>query len=111
MTLCKDLRVYCKFKTTRHLQMPLTYLLLVSFLIFFLSPDYSMDGIVEGSPTIAPEKFRTRLDDPFRGKPGGPADLGLSRGTSGLCCGFSLSILRFDFKQNLRTWPVLSNGI
>jgi hypothetical protein len=70
-----------------------------------------MDGIVEQGRIVAPEKTKTRIDDPFRGKHNGPADLAINKSASGLSFGSSLSLLRFDFKQNLRTWPVLSNGI
>ena len=101
----------CKCKKTRHRRLALTYVLLVTFAIFFLSPDYSMDGIVDPARIVAPEKTKTRIDDPFRDKHNGPADLAINRSASGLSFGSSLSLLKFDFKQNLRTWPVLSNGI
>jgi hypothetical protein len=37
--------------------------------------------------------------------------LALHTSAGDLSFGFSLSFLRFDFKQNLRTWPVLATGI
>jgi hypothetical protein len=103
--------VHCKSKKTHHRRLAWTYILLVTFTIFFFSPDYSMDGIVDEPRIVAPEKTKTRINDPLRGKHNGPADLALNRSASGLSFGSSLSLLRFDFKQNLRTWPVLSNGI
>jgi hypothetical protein len=39
---------------------------------------------------------------------GGPA-LALNKTATDLSFVFSLSLLRFDFKQDLRTWPILAN--
>ena len=69
-----------------------------------------MDGIVDQSRAVAPERIKARSDDLFRSKHNAPEDLAL-RSAAGLSFVRSLSQLRFDFKQNLRTWPVLATGI
>ena len=44
-------------------------------------------------------------------KAAGRPALALNKAATNLSFVFSLSLLRFDFKQNLRTWPILANNI
>ena len=44
-------------------------------------------------------------------KAAGRPALALNKTATNLSFVFSLSLLRFDFKQNLRTWPILANNI
>jgi hypothetical protein len=88
-----------------------TYLLLLGFTIFLLSADYSINGIVDHSRFPVTEKSKPRVTDSFRGKHNQSGDLPFIISASSLSFGFSLSLLKFDFKQNLRTWPVLGTGI
>jgi hypothetical protein len=89
----------------------LTYLLLVGFGLFFLHPKFLMVGIVDQSRIVAPERIKTRTDETLSDKHMTAADLALNRSAAGLSFGFSSSFLRFDFKQNLHTWPVVATGI
>jgi hypothetical protein len=108
---CAKIRfVHVHPKMPRH-QLFCTYLLLFGFTIFFVSPDYSMDGIVDQARITVTEKNKLRAVDLFRERHNRPVDLAFIISASGLSFIASLSLLRFDFKQNLRTWPVLATGI
>jgi hypothetical protein len=100
-----------KAEIYRRCRIVLAGLLAAGFAIFFFCPDYSMDGIVDQSRAVASERIKVRHDDTLRGKHSASADLALLQSAAGMNIGFSLSLLRFDLKQNLRTWPVLATGI
>jgi hypothetical protein len=103
--------VHRNAKKSRHRRVALSFVLSVAFAIFFLCPYYVMIGIVDQSRTVAVEKIKTRTDDTFSGKHNPPRDAALNQTAAGLSSGIALSRVRFDFKQNLRTWPVLAAGI
>jgi hypothetical protein len=98
-------------KHARHGRVAWPYLLLVSCAVFFLHPEFSIVGIVDQGRIVAPDRVMTRGDDSLGGKRTGLGNLSLNRGAAGLSFGLSQSLLRFDFKQNLRIWPVLATGI
>lgn len=108
--MCNDGRVFCGVKIRCH-RVVLACLLLAGFALLFLYPERSPVGIVDQSRVVAPERIKTRTDGPLGEKHKGPAQLALHTSAGDLSFGFSLSFLRFDFKQNLRTWPVLATGI
>jgi hypothetical protein len=103
--------VHRNAKKSRHRRAALSFVLSVAFAIFVLCPDYVMVGIVDQSRTVAAEKIRTRTDDTFSGKHNDLCDAALDQTAAALSSGIVLWRLRFDFKQNLRTWPVLAAGI
>jgi len=83
------------------------YLLLVTVTSLFLH--YSGDGILGHSRFVAVEKAPMKTPEGASQKAASKPGLALNKIT-GLSFLYSFSLLRFDFKQNLRTWPVLSNG-
>ena len=84
------------------------YLLLVTVTSLFLHY-YSGDGIFGRSRFAVIEKAPIKTPEGARQKAANKPGLALSKIT-GLSFLYSFSLFRFDFKQNLRTWPVLSNG-
>ena len=84
-----------------------SYLLLITIVSLFLH--YYLEGI------LVPSRLEAFQNAPGKGFEGvrqkavdGPA---LAVNKASLRFVSSLSLLRFDLKQNLRTWPVLSNGL
>jgi hypothetical protein len=98
-------------KKSRLCRVALSWLLSVSFAIHFLYPEFAMIGVVDQSRIVALDRLKARADERFDGKDNTSEDLALHRGAGVLSFGLSLSALRFDFKQNPRTWPVLGTGI
>lgn len=102
----------CKAARESKFVLAVPYLLLITVTSLFLH--YSLDGIpgqsrveaIEKAPIKALEAARPKA---YKGanKPG----LALNKTAVHLSFISSFSLLRFDFKQNLRTWPVLSNGL
>ena len=84
-------------------------LLLITLGIFLLN--YSIDGVRSLSRPDAVEKASTKSPEGLRQKPLYRPALALPKALVKLSFVFSLSLLRFDFKQNLHTWPVLGNGL
>ena len=98
-------------KNSRLSRVALSWLLSVSFAIYFLYPEFAMVGVVDQSRIVALDRLKARANENFDRKYSTSGDLALHRGAGVLSFGLSLSALRFDFKQNLRTWPVLGTGI
>jgi len=72
---------------------------------------YSLDGILGPSRFEAIEKAPAKGFEGVRQKVTDRPALALYKTAVHLSFLSSFSLLRFDFKQNLRTWPVLSNGL
>jgi hypothetical protein len=87
----------------------ISWLLLITLGIFLLN--YSIDGFRSLSRQTAVEKVSLKGSEGLRHKPLYKPALALPKALVKLSFVFSLSLLRFDFKQNLHTWPVLSNGL
>ena len=86
----------------------ISWLFLITLGIFLLN--YSVDGIRSLSRQAAVEKVSIKGAEGLRHKPLYTPALALPKALVKLSFVFSLSLLRFDFKQNLHTWPVLANG-
>ena len=85
------------------------YLLVITVTSLLLQ--YSFDGILGQSRFEAVEKAPIKGPEGIRQKVANKPGLALNKTTVNLSFVSSFSLLRFDFKQNLRTWPVLSNGL
>jgi hypothetical protein len=109
--LCEYSCVHPQFKRSSGQLATWVYILLVGYAISFVSPHYSMDGIVDQNRISVLEKINPRIPDQCHEKQKRSTDLPLIISASGLSFCSSPSLLRFDFKQNLRTWPVLATGI
>jgi hypothetical protein len=103
--------VHRNAKSSRHRRAALSFVVSVALAIFFLWPDDVMLGIVDQSRASGAEKIRTRTEESFTGNHNDVCDAALDQTAAALSSGILLSRLRFDFKQNLRAWPVLAAGI
>ncbi|MBI4524108.1 MAG: hypothetical protein HY695_09890 [Deltaproteobacteria bacterium] len=101
----------CKFSNGRKSRCKgvLLHVLLVSFTLLVLAPDYSVDGIVR-QPRIHVAEENAKKYAPAFSHGSKDADLALNK----IARNFTFvvfSLLKFDLKQNLHTWPVLATGI
>ena len=92
-----------------NLVLAVPYLLLITVTLLFLH--YSLDGVLGQSRFEAVEKAPTKGPEGARQKALNRQGLALNKITVNLGFLSAFSLLGFDFKQNLRTWPVLSNGL
>jgi hypothetical protein len=86
-----------------------SYLLVITVTSLFLH--YSLDGMPGQSRIEAIEKAPIKGLEGPRQKAANKSGLAINKSTANLSLVSSFSLLRFDFKQNLRTWPVLSNDL
>jgi hypothetical protein len=98
-----------RFKAAKEskLVLAITCLLLIAIASLFLH--YSVDGTLGASKFEAIEKASAKGFNGIRQKSADRPALVVNKGDLPFVPSFSL--FRFDFKQNLRTWPVLSNGL
>jgi hypothetical protein len=85
------------------------YLLLISLTSLFLH--YSIDGILGQSRSGALQNAPIKGPDGARLKIANKPGLALNKITINLSFLSAFSLIRFDLKQNLRLWPVLSDGL
>jgi hypothetical protein len=82
-------------------------LLLITFTSWLVS---SLDGAFGLARLEAAKRGLAQSHEIIRHKAKNIPGLSLAKTLISLSFLYSFSLLRFDFKQNLRTWPVISNG-
>lgn len=91
--------------------MALTFFLLLGFTKVFVSPEFSLVGIVDRARAPISDHLGTSPFEKHRTDQHRSGEIPYHRAAPGVSFGSYQSLFRFDFKQNLRLWPVLAAGV